>query len=100
LVFCFYGGEIWKEGKTYQIKWKSVGVKRVCITVGIGGKEKGLITGDCNIDAKEGEITWTIPKGFVSDLGISRADNVKILIFDPDNPSVQDFSDGFFTITK
>ncbi len=94
------GEEIWKEGKTYEIKWKSAGVKRVCITVGIGGKEKGLITGDCNIDAKKGEITWTIPKGFVSNFGISRADNVKILIFDPDNPKIQDFSDGYFTITS
>ncbi len=95
------GGEFWREGETHQIRWKAVGVKRVCISVGIGGKDKGLIVDDeCRIDAKLGSVSWKIPKGFVTGFGISSADNARVLIFDPENPDVSDFSDGYFTIAS
>jgi len=94
------GGEVWKEGETHRILWKAEGVKRVCITVGVGGKDKGLIGNDeCKIDANRGMISWKIPRGFITGFGIKKADNVRVLIFDPDRPDVKDFSDGFFTIT-
>ncbi len=75
-------GNVWCEGKTYTIKWKSRNVKKVCIEPIIGGHQAGIL-GNCNVDAKKGEYIWRIPKGFVSGFGINNA-NVKIYICNKD----------------
>ncbi len=93
------GGEVWREGETHEIRWEANGVKRICISIGIGGKDKGLIVDDdCKIDARLGSVSWTVPRGFVTGFGISKANNARVLIFDPENPDISDFSDRYFTI--
>ncbi|MBW2039376.1 MAG: hypothetical protein JRI46_07255 [Deltaproteobacteria bacterium] len=92
------GGEIWIEGKTYEIKWKSRGVDKVYISVAMGGKDKGHLGEGGKIDAKRGRFSWTIPVGFVTGFGILKAENMRIVIHDAQNRDIFDVSDNYFTI--
>ena len=88
--------EVWREGETHKISWVASGVKRVCVDVAVGGKDKGLIgDDDCNIDASKGFLFWTIPRDFITGFGISVAQDVKVMVFDPKRPGLKAISDEF-----
>lgn len=91
------GGEVWEEGKTYEITWESQGVDNVYISVAVGGKDKGLLEegGKSTIDAKRGKIAWNIPVGFITGFGVPRSDRVRIMIFDIQNSVISSVSDYF-----
>jgi hypothetical protein len=93
------GGEVWEEGKTYEIRWESQGIDAVYISVAVGGKDKGLLEqeGNSKIDAKKGMIAWNIPVGFITGFGIPRSDRVRIMVFDIQNSAISSVSD-YFTI--
>jgi hypothetical protein len=90
-------GEVWAEGKTYEITWESQGVDNVYISVAVGGKDKGLLEdgGKNTIDAKKGMIAWNIPVGFITGFGVPRSDRVRIMIFDIKNSAISSVSDYF-----
>jgi len=94
-----HGGEVWTEGKTYEIRWESQGVDEVYIAAAIGGKDKGLVEsgGDNKIDARCGKIFWEIPVGFVTGFGIAKSEQARIMIYDARNSTIRDLS-GSFTI--
>jgi hypothetical protein len=93
------GGEVWEEGKAYEIRWESQGVDEVYIGVAVGGKDKGLLysKGSSKIDAEGGKISWKIPKRFITGFGPAKSDLVRIMIFDTRNSTIRDLS-GYFTI--
>jgi len=93
------GGEVWEEGKTYEIRWESQGLDEVYIAAAVGGKDKGLVEsgGSNKIDAGCGKISWEIPVGFVTGFGIVKSERVRIMIFDARNSTIRDLS-GSFTI--
>jgi len=93
------GGEVWEEGKTYEIRWESQGVDEVYIAAAVGGKDKGLVEsgGSNKIDAECGKIFWEIPVGFVTGFGIAKSERVRIMIYDARNSTIRDLS-GSFTI--
>lgn len=93
------GGEVWEEGKTYEIRWESQGVNEVYIAAAVGGKDKGLVEsgGGSKIDAGCGKVSWKIPVGFVTGFGIAKSEQARIMIFDARNSTVRDLS-GSFTI--
>ena len=93
------GGEVWAEGETHEIRWEAEGVAEVLIAVAVGGKDRGHLGEDGPIDGRVGRFAWTIPPGFVTGFGASRAGNVRIMIHDARDREVSDLSDGFFTIT-
>lgn len=89
------GGEVWTEGETYEIQWESRGVKEVYISIAVGGKERGLLKEGNRIDARWGKIYWKIPHGFVTGFGISKSEQVRIMIFDARNSAIHDISRPF-----
>ncbi|MBN1253704.1 MAG: hypothetical protein JXA50_00305 [Deltaproteobacteria bacterium] len=93
------GGEVWEEGKTYEIRWESQGIDAVYISVAVGGKDKGLLEqeGNSKIDAKEGKIAWEIPVGFVTGFGPAKSELVRVEIFDVHDYTICDLS-GYFTV--
>jgi hypothetical protein len=93
------GGEVWEEGKTYEIRWESQGVDEVYIAAAVGGKDKGLVEsgGSNKIDARCGKIFWEIPIGFVTGFGIAKSEQARIMIYDARNSTIRDLS-GSFTI--
>jgi len=92
------GGEVWSEGNTYTIRWVSDGVKRIRIAAAVGGKDRGHIGEGETLDAQKGSYAWKIPSGFVSGFGVSKSENVRLMIYDVDRSSVFDLSDASFSI--
>ncbi len=92
------GGEVWAEGNTYTIRWVSDGVKRIRIAAAVGGKDRGHIGEGETIDAQKGSYAWKISPGFVTGFGVSKSENVRLMIYDADKSSVFDFSDASFSI--
>ena len=92
------GGEVWAEGETHEIRWKSEGVAEVQIAVAVGEKDKGHLGSGSPIDAQQGRFAWTIPQGFVTGFGVSKASNVRVMIYDARHREIYDISDGSFTI--
>jgi hypothetical protein len=92
------GGEVWAEGETHEIHWKAEGVVEVQIAVAVGGKDKGHLGTGSPIDAQQGRFVWTIPQGFVTGFGVSKASNVRVMIYDAHHREIYDISDGSFTI--
>ncbi|HOK05401.1 MAG TPA: hypothetical protein PK165_04715 [bacterium] len=90
------GGETWREGSSYEIKWKSSGVKKISIQVFTGGHDRGHLA--FGIDAKNGKYLWKIPEGFITGFGISKSDAVRIRIYDIENPDVFDRNETCFTV--
>jgi len=91
------GGEVWTEGETRRIRWRSEGIERVGIAVAVGGKDRGHLTGAGGIGARSGHFDWTIPGGFVTGFGVPRSDQVRVMVYDLDRPSLSRVS-GPFTI--
>ena len=92
------GGEVWAEGETHEIRWKAEGVDEVQIAVAVGGKDKGHLGTGSPIHAQQGKFAWTIPQGFVTGFGVSKASNVRVMIYDARHREIYDISDGSFTI--
>lgn len=85
------------EGKQYTIKWKSDVEGKACISVLMGGKDRGIIN-DCQTDFSEGQYSWKIPEGFVTGFGINMDRNMRIAIFKKENPENIFYSD-YFTVS-
>ncbi len=78
-------GSVLEEGKSYSIRWKTDLKAKLCITGLLGGHERGRLD-DCNIDARSGHFLWHIPKGYVSNFGIDRAENAWLAFAPADAP--------------
>lgn len=92
------GEEIWIEGKTYDITWGSSGIEKVDIQVARVGKDLGNVA--TGIDAKLGKYSWKIPIGYVTSLGMSKPDLMRIKIYDTENQNISDFNDKYFIIKE
>lgn len=84
-------GDVWNEGKTYDITWISSGVKNISISAATGGHDLGHLV--FNMDAALGKYTWTIPLGEVSGFGPSKSADVTIKIEDVENSNIYDKGD-------
>lgn len=92
------GGEVWIEGRTYGIRWRTKGVDEVLITVAVGGKDKGYLGEGKALDAQSGKFEWEIPVGFVTGFGVSHSERVRMLIHDVHDRDVFDISNDYFAI--
>ena len=79
-------GVCWYEGRTYTIRWKGGGPGKVCISVLLGGKDKGIVN-DCSTKASRGSYEWSIPQGFVTGFGVAQDDRARVCIFYEGSPS-------------
>ncbi|AEA33348.1 GPI anchored serine-threonine rich family protein [Hippea maritima] len=91
-------GNVWHEGKTYTIKWKSLDEGVICIAILIGGHYAGVIN-DCDSCASQGKFKWRIPNGFVSGFGKNSDNYVRVVLYYKDNETKSFYSD-YFTISK
>ena len=94
------GGEVWKEGETYKIKWEAKGVKKVNIEYG-DGKSYFIVQ---DYPADKGEYEWT-PKGIVEQYeGFVTKPlaeiQIKISVWDAENPNLYDKSDDITLISQ
>lgn len=90
------GGEVWSEGSTHTIVWRSSGVETVDIEVASGGKPLGHVA--FGVDAESNELAWDLPVGLVSDFGVVESDGMRLRISSSEDPSVADQNDAPFTI--
>jgi hypothetical protein len=93
-------GAVYEEGEICPIEWAAKGVERVSIAVAVGGKDRGLLEfsdGEYALDARKGLWEWTIPIGFVTSYGLKESHNVRVMVFDADDPKTSVVSD-YFTI--
>lgn len=93
-------GAVYKEGEVCHIEWHAEGIKKISIAVAVGGKDRGLLEskgGKYFFDAQKGFFEWVIPEGFVTSFGVEERDNVRVMIFDAEDPETQVISD-YFTI--
>jgi len=94
------GGEVWKEGETYKIKWESKDVKKVNIEYG-DGKSYFIVQ---DYPADKGEYEWT-PQGIVEQyegfvMKPLAEVQIKISIWDSENPNLFDKSDDITLISQ
>jgi len=71
---------VWKEGKRYTISWQTSYSGSLCIEIALGGHPKGVVN-DCKTPAAQERYKVYIPKGFISDFGISKERNAKVAIY-------------------
>ena len=90
------GGEVWKEGQTYRIRWRASAIDEVNIEAATGGKDLGHIASEVEADAQM--YAWTIPEGYVSGFGAEGSDAMRVRIYATQNPEVADMNDDPFTI--
>ncbi|WP_457624845.1 hypothetical protein [Persephonella sp.] len=88
---------IWVEGKSYTIKWDGDIRGKICISVAMGGKDRGIIN-DCNTDFSQKSFIWKVPEEFVTGFGINVDRNMKIILFKKENPEKL-YKSSFFTIS-
>jgi hypothetical protein len=88
---------VWKEGKSYTIKWSTAYTGRLCIEAAIGGHSKGILN-DCKTIGSSEKYKWHIPKGFISDFGINKEEHAKIAIYPKGHWDDAVFSDEFTII--
>jgi hypothetical protein len=84
------GGEIWKVGETYEIKWESSQVDKINIELFAGEKKAQTIAE--NVSAGDKSYKWTIPQT------ISSGKIYRVKIYDSKDSSVSDVSDRPFAI--
>ena len=94
------GGEVWKEGETYKIKWETKGVKKVNIEYG-DGKSYFVVQ---DYPADKGEYEWT-PQGIVEQyegfvMKPLAEVQIKISVWDAENPNLYDKSDDITLISQ
>lgn len=92
------GGEVWMEGKTYDITWTSSGVNKINISAAMGGHDLGHIA--FGINASAGKYSWTIPLGKVSGFGQSGSNDIKVKVEDSENTNIYSENNIPFTITS
>ena len=95
------GGEVWVSGETRRISWSSVGVDYVQIyiynpTISGSGSTNYIITSGAPISAAIAYYDWVIPS--VSQLPGGGGSTYKIRIFDNSNPTIEDYSNNYFSI--
>src|SRR5262249_50451054 len=56
------GGEIWREGQSYVIRWQAPGWDSVNVAAVMGGKDRGHLA----FSAKTDTLVWSIPVGWVT----------------------------------
>jgi hypothetical protein len=78
-------GDIWIEGSSYTIRWRSNGVARVSVGLAIGGKDKGHVAFD--LPSSIDSLRWEIPVGFISGFGLQRSDDARVRIEDAGDPT-------------
>ncbi len=71
---------VWKEGKSYTIKWQTSYSGLLCIEIALGGHSKGIMN-DCKTPAAKEHYKIHIAKGFISDFGIEKEKDAKIAIY-------------------
>jgi uncharacterized repeat protein (TIGR01451 family) len=93
------GGETWQEGQTYAIRWNSIGGShRVNITAMSDSRDVSIVS---NVNSPDGDQVyfWTIPKGFLTQLGVTSGSTPMIIrIKDSVYPKPVDDSDRSFTV--
>lgn len=92
------GGEVWVEGKTYNITWSSSGVKKINISAVMGGHDLGHIA--FGINASIDKYSWTIPVGEISGFGQSSSNDIKVRVEDNENTNIYAENDIPFTIVS
>lgn len=90
------GDEIWLEGSTQTMMWRSSGVEKVDVEVASGGKPLGHVA--LGVDAAEEEYAWDIPVGLISNFGVTESDAMRVRISDHDNPNLYAETDDPFTV--
>lgn len=90
------GDEVWLEGSTQTIVWRSSGVEKVDIEVASGGKPLGHVA--LGVDAAAEEYAWDIPVGLISNFGVTESDAMRVRVSDHDNPSLYAETDDPFTV--
>ncbi len=85
VVLLPVGGDVWTEGKSYTIRWRTADVARVNVGFALGGKDKGHAALD--LPASMDSLRWRVPAGFVSGFGLRRADNVRVRVEDAVDPT-------------
>lgn len=89
------GGEVWLEGSTHEILWRSSGIETVDVEAASGGKPWVLAV---DVNASSGQLVWEIPVGLISNFGIARSDAMRVRVSGSDYPQVYDESDEPFTV--
>jgi len=90
------GGEVWLEGSSHTIAWRSSGVQLVDVEVASGGKPLGHLA--LGLDADAGHLTWDIPVGLISDFGVASSNAMRVQVSSSDDPEVFDENDEPFTV--
>jgi hypothetical protein len=78
-------GDVWAEGESYTIRWRSAGVARVNVGLALGGKDKGHAAFD--LPAATDSLRWQVPVGFVSGFGLRRSNDVLVRVENAADPT-------------
>jgi len=89
------GGEVWLEGSTHAIRWRSSGVAKVTVEAASGGKP-WIIAVD--VDATAGRLPWEIPVGLISNFGVAASDAMRVRVSSSAEPHLYDENDEPFTV--
>jgi hypothetical protein len=89
------GGEVWLEGSTHTIAWRSSGVRHIDVEAASGGKP-WIVALDVN--ASSGQLPWEVPVGLISNFGLAESDAMRVRISSSDDPHLYDQSDESFTV--
>jgi hypothetical protein len=89
------GGEVWLEGSTHTITWRSSGVDTVSIEAASGGRP-WVVAAD--VDATTGQLPWDIPVGLISNFGVAASDAMRVRVSSSDEPGLYDENDRLFTV--
>lgn len=90
------GSDVWLEGSSHTIVWRSSGVQTVDVEVASGGKPLGYLA--LGVEAAAGELTWDIPVGLITNFGVSRSDAMRVRVSSSNNPNLFDENDQPFTV--
>jgi hypothetical protein len=78
-------GEVWTEGESYTIRWRSAGIARVNVGLALGGKDKGHAASD--LPGATDSLRWQVPFGFVSGFGLRRSNDVLVRVENAADPT-------------
>jgi len=78
-------GEVWTEGESYTIRWRSAAIARVNVGLALGGKDKGHAAFD--LSAATDSLRWQVPVGFVSGFGLRRSNDVLVRVENAADPT-------------
>lgn len=97
------GTELWGPGETHRITWNSSGVNSVQIyiynpSVSGSGSTNYITPNGLPVSAAFGYYDWTIPS--LSQLPGGGGNYYKIRIFDANNPTIEDYSNNYFSIVS